>query len=521
MQSWMKRAAAAAGALSATAWMTGGLVLPAVAASGHPTGSVTNPYSPAYGHSYRRGVVPTRGQQQKMAKYASGQSTGPKTLSYGGGIDGIGVTSGTPRIYLVFWGSQWGTQGTDGNGNATFSNDPAGGAPYVQQLFKGIGTGGELWSGTMTQYCDGSVAAGATTCPAGAAHVGYPTGGALAGVWYDNSAATPAAASGEQIAAEAVAAAGHFGNTTPAANRDVQYDILSPTGADPDNYETGGFCAWHDYNGDSTLSGGAAPSSYGDIAFTNMPYVPDAGASCGAGFVNRGSNVDGYSIVNGHEYAETITDQNPAGGWTNHQNNSYGGEENADECAWISSGTGAAADVKMADGSFAMQSTWSNDTNACAISHTIVGGTTTTTNAVTNGGFEAGNLSGWSHTGTTGVVTNPVHSGTYAAEAGTTARTNGTSSVAQTFTAATGNSQLTFWYDNVCGSNVRSDWATATLTDNTTSRSTTALAKTCSSNSGWRQVTVAVTAGHSYTLTLANYDSRNTAYTAFDDVSTS
>ena len=75
-----------------------------------------------------------------------------------------------------------------------------------------------------------------------------------------------------------------------------------------------------------------------------MPYVMDQGASCGQGFVNSGpGTLDGYTMVEGHEYAETITDQNPAGGWTNHTGSSYNGEENADECAWLSSGQGAAA----------------------------------------------------------------------------------------------------------------------------------------------------------------------------------
>src|SRR5437762_7984415 len=87
---------------------------------------------------------------------------GLNTLSYGGGIDGIGVTSGTPRVYLVFYGSQW-----------TSGGDPNGAATYLQNLFNGIGTGGEMWSGTMTQYCDGpTVPAGATTCnPSSTPHV--------------------------------------------------------------------------------------------------------------------------------------------------------------------------------------------------------------------------------------------------------------------------------------------------------------------------------------------------------------
>ena len=328
-----------------------------------------NPYSPANGHPYRHGVVPTREAQAQMQAYAQSHPTagGLNTLSYGGAVDGIGVTSGTPKVYLVFWGSQWGTTGTDGNGNTTFSNDSAGAAPYLQNLFKGIGTGGELWSGAMTQYCDGPlVAAGATSCPSGAALVGYPTGGALAGVWADTSAPTPNTSTAAQLGQEAVKAASHFGNTTAASNRYAQYVILSPSGTHPDGFGTSNFCAWHDWNGDVGVS-----SSVGDIAFTNMPYVLDLGASCGQNFVNSGSagTLDGFSIVNGHEYAETITDQNPPGGWTHN-----GGAENADECAWISSGQGASANVITAHGTFAMQSTWSNDTNECDISHAIVSG---------------------------------------------------------------------------------------------------------------------------------------------------
>ncbi len=365
------------------------------AAAAPPSGSgVSNPYSPAYGHAYRHGVTPTVARQAEMRGWANAHpaataATGPQTLSYGGGVDGIGVTSGTPKVYLVFWGTQWGTQSTDGSGHLTFGNDTKGGAPYLQQLFQGLGTGNELWSGVMTQYCDGSsVASGATTCPSGAAHIGYPTGGALAGVWYDNSAAEPTAATGAQLGSEAVKAAGHFGNTTAAANRYAQYVILSATGLNPDNYKTGGFCAWHDWNGDVGVS-----SSYGDIAFTNMPYVMDQGASCGQGFVNSPGTLDGYSIVEGHEYAETVTDQNPAGGWTNHTGGSYNGQENGDECAWLSSGQGASANVAMGNGSYAMQSTWSNDTNRCDISHAIVGGGSTgNTVTVTNPGSQTGTV---------------------------------------------------------------------------------------------------------------------------------
>ncbi len=596
------------------------------AAQGHTTNpSVTNPYAPEYQHNYRHGAVPTIAQLHRMRSYqhAHPNATSANTLSYGGGIDGIGVTSGQEKVYLVFYGTQWGTQSTDGNGNLTFSNDSAGAAAHQQNLFKGLGTGNEQWSGTMTQYCDGpGVATNATSCASGSAHVGYPTGGTLAGVWYDNAGAEPDPASGNQLANEAINAAGHFGNTTAASNRYVQYVILSATGTNPDNWLSGGFCAWHDYNGDSSLSGGAASSPYGDIAFTNMPYVLDQGSGCGQNFVNSGStgNLDGFTIVGGHEYAETVTDQNPAGGWTNHSN----GQENGDECAWISSGQGASANVSMGNGTYAMQSTWSNDTDRCDISHAIISGgggsndfsisasptsvsiaqgsngtstihtavtsgsagtvslsarvspagptaalnptsvtagnsstltvsvgssvatgnytvsvsgtegstnhstsvTITVTssgggggNSITNGGFETGNLSGWTSSGSTS-ISNTAHSGSFSAQVGSTSPSN-TSSISQTFTTASGTSKLSFWYQVNCPDTVQYDWATATLKDNSTGRTTTILTKTCNQNNTWVQVTANITAGHSYTLTLTSHDDNypgDPTYTLYDDV---
>ncbi|WP_266170905.1 PKD domain-containing protein [Dyella subtropica] len=350
-----------------------------------------NPFAPSYGHSYRHGAVPSREAHARMKQYDAlhAATTGTETLSYGGGIDGIGVTSGAPKVYLVVYGSQWGTAGTDANGNMTLSGDTVGAVTYLEKMFKGLGTGGELWSGTMTQYCDGpSVASGATSCPSGAPLIGYPTGGtAFAGIWYDNSAPSPSSATAAQLAQEAINAAAHFGNTTAASNRYVQYVVLSPTGTHPDGFNTAGgqFCAWHDYNTDAGVS-----SPYGDIAFTNMPYVYDMGTSCGQNFVNSGTagNLDGFSIVNGHEYAETVTDQNPAGGWTNHTGSTFNGQENGDECAWLSSGQGASANVVMGNGTYAMQSTWSNDTNQCDISHPIV----------TNGGGGGGLVANFSFT---------------------------------------------------------------------------------------------------------------------------
>jgi serine protease len=365
------------------------------AAPAAASNSVANPYSPATNHAYRHGVIPTLQQNAKMKSWAASQptpaATGTQTLSYGGGIDGIGVQSGHSKVYLVFYGTQWGTQSTNGSGDLTFSGDSSGAAPVAQEMFKGIGTGNELWSAELTQWCDGpNVSSGATSCPANASFIPYQSGGVLSGVWYDNAAASPSAATGHQLGVEAVKAASHFGNTSAALNRDAYYVVLSPHGTNPDSYQ-GQYCAWHDYNGDTTLTGGAVSSTVGDIAFSNQPYNMDSGAGCGVGFVNSPGTLDGWTMTLGHEWHEMMSDQNPAGGWTNHTGSSYNGQENSDECAWINAGSaGGAANVVMGTGTFTEQASWSNDTNSCAISHPIVGGGSTgNTVTVTNPGNQS------------------------------------------------------------------------------------------------------------------------------------
>jgi hypothetical protein len=149
---------------------------------------------------------------------------------------------------------------------------------------------------------------------------------------------------------------------------------------------------------------------------------------------------------------------------------------------------------------------------------TVTGGTG---GGVTNGGFESG-LSGWTSTGTTLAVTSPVHSGTGAAQIGSTSPSN-TSSLAQTFTVGSGTS-LSFWYKMTCPDTVTYDWFTVTLKDNTTGTTTTVLGKTCATNSAYVKVSSAVTAGHSYTLTLTNRDDNyagDASYTYVDDITIS
>jgi len=154
---------------------------------------IKNPYSPAYNAEYRHGVIPTRSVMELMRQWnlthnVGTAATNAKTLSYGGGTGGVGVMSGQNKVYLVFYGTQWGTSSTDANGDLQFTNDTAHAASAAQEMFKGIGTNGETWQNELTQWCNGA-ASGATSCAAGLTRIPRQTG-ILAGVWYDNASAS-------------------------------------------------------------------------------------------------------------------------------------------------------------------------------------------------------------------------------------------------------------------------------------------------------------------------------------------
>ena len=138
-----------------------------------------------------------------------------------------------------------------------------------------------------------------------------------------------------------------------------------------------------------------------------------------------------------------------------------------------------------------------------------------------NGGFETGTFSGWNISGAANIISAPKHSGNDAAAAGYFSP-YGTATIAQTFTAAPGDSSLTLWFLTACTGSTTSNYSTITLKDTATLATTTLLTKTCANASAWQSLSGAVTGGHSYTLTVTNRDTRTQRnYVALDDVATS
>ncbi len=166
-----------------------------------------------------------------------------------------------------------------------------------------------------------------------------------------------------ELAQEAARAAQHFGIGSKALPN-AQIVVATPQMYNEAGFNQGNYCAWHDYTTPVAYPG--VPSG---IAFTNMPYVLNLGGSCGQDFVNPApaGNVDGVTIVLGHEIAETLTDpgaeeqagQVQNGAWFDYQSWEIG-----DKCAWVGDGLampGSPYNMVGNDGrSYPVQALWSN-----------------------------------------------------------------------------------------------------------------------------------------------------------------
>lgn len=273
------------------------------------------------------GLVLPRG---RAARTAPATVPDPGRMTYNGG-----PVQQHPVVYLVFWGPWWYS-----------STNPTGGGGALEtelyQFFHGIGQAGDSWSTTLTQYKDNS-------------GTGPQFG---AGVWgdsaVDSGSIPPAAATNAQIAAEAVAWADHW---KVAGDVNAQIVVVSPSGDDPGGGFPQNYCAWHDQTSDPQGK---------FVAYTNLPYLPDAGQACGS------ASVSGASIVAGHEFAETVTDPGAEarsgavlGAWYDGPGSANpDGEEVADKCQWYELGN-----VTLPDGIYSMQRLWSNASSYCVLAH--------------------------------------------------------------------------------------------------------------------------------------------------------
>jgi hypothetical protein len=245
----------------------------------------------------------------------------PGPLLYGGG-----PVQTAPVTYLVFWGIASPTDTT---------HDPDGVATYLLDFVSAVP--GSTWLNTDSQYYQ--VVSSVTS------YITNPTT-QYGGAYYDASLPPSTTYQSTDVDAEALKAATHLPYTANA-----NYIIVTPTGYTTPDFVTK-FCGYHTW-----VSGPSGP-----VAYTLLPYTPDANFSCGANSVNQVSGtLDGVSIVGGHEIAETQTDPDAATGWID-----VGGNEIGDKCAW----NDLANTTFPNAGVFPTQPLWSNATLACVQSYT-------------------------------------------------------------------------------------------------------------------------------------------------------
>ncbi len=154
---------------------------------------------------------------------------------------------------------------------------------------------------------------------------------------------SPASPTDAQVAQESLNGVAKFGY-----NNNASYVVATPHGHNSEGFGTQ-FCAYHSsVEYESQL-----------VSYTNLPYMPDAGQACGANYLQAPkdeSSVDeGVTIVEGHEYGESITDPNPGTGWYN-----FTAGEIGDACAWM--------DIQndtFGKKSYTMQPMYSNATESC------------------------------------------------------------------------------------------------------------------------------------------------------------
>jgi serine protease len=267
---------------------------------------------------------------------------------------GGGPVQHAPHVYLLLWGPDW----TDGGLSTEVAN-------YLTAFYAGLGSSSDSWSTITSQYKD---------------KTGHPT---FVKPVFDpstdvyNDPTMPAAASNPNtgltsgdIGAEALTLLSHITDRA-----DAQVVVASQSGTCFGDGFAGscgalaqnGYCGWHDAV--------QIPNTTGSLPYTNLPWQLDASVGCGQDFVNGGSagQLDGWSLVGGHEYAEVVTDPAPVTGWIDpgdESGSTASGGEIADKCVWAGEPwqlNDPYGDITLTTGTFAMQSLWSNAAGRCVM----------------------------------------------------------------------------------------------------------------------------------------------------------
>jgi len=283
----------------------------------------------------------------------SSSTSCPPNLCYNGG-----PVQAHPHVYFVFWGTWW---YCSGSGCANCPGSSCGNADslqvetYLYNYWHQVGQPGENWATITSQYYD--------------VHGNHPTFGH--GVWGTRCSVDgnnncgwvawqqdpPPSPTADDLAGMAVTAASYFG---VANNPNTQIVVLTPQGITPGSgdgttFPTGGWCAYHAY----------APNA-DNLSLTVMPWLPDAAGfggllnGCDADFTVLGADLNGWSEVGGHEFAESVTDPVPPTGYYAALTTDKSNTEIGDRCVTKT------FDETMPNGEkFKQQELWSNLDSNC------------------------------------------------------------------------------------------------------------------------------------------------------------
>jgi serine protease len=286
--------------------------LATIAVTGCAAGVTAPPNGPAAG-----ALAPNAYAMQPQ--YMPSRSAEARGVVPDAGTSGIPYLGGPvllhPKVYLIFWGyKKYG--------------DPDGVAKLLTDFAGAMGDSGH--NNIYTQYYD--VVDGQTN------YITNPRQ-QLGGVWFDDKNEVPHNPTDAEVAQEALNGVARLG-----------YDVNgSYVVATPHDHSTAGFdtqwCAYHSdtYNGGNLVS------------YTNLPYMPDAGDNCGANFItppkDESGTDEGVTIVEGHEYGDSVTDPVPKTAWY---------PEIGSLCAWFD-----VANDRFRKQSYTMQPMFSNASLSC------------------------------------------------------------------------------------------------------------------------------------------------------------